>query len=699
MYKFKGRTYKSPKTILKVKSNLLNEVNDTIDEIKSYMKRNKKNMKNIEVYNNILTKIKNERKALKQDILMLENEKKKVLDQVVKAKQFKKQYRNEFKNYILRNDLISDSTRKSSESRRKERFGELDNTRIVEHMRTKHRREHLRGLGDAFKEIYFHDDVNDNEKMRRTLNQKIQKELIESNKKKKSLHVHMEIMYEMTTKEGEIVTRYYRNLLHSVPSMNVINTIINDFYEGYEESKDVSQNRSNLIFNKIKKITLRTTMLNRRVGGSHLPLSQSVANSKSCINVRNTDDRCLEYSLLAYKCYDKVSINGKTNPNVYHKYYNEIKIPENQQYPIDIIEDIPKYEDLNKLRIMVYVIRDGLFHIEYKSERKYEETVNLYLIEDEDTDKNHFAWVRNISRFRNHLSTDKKHKKYDCDNCYCKSFKKQEQLDEHQKLCLNNKRCKVELPKEGQNIMKFIHDNHEFKHPFDIQADFESTLLKVSKRDDEKDSIENKSTNVYQKHIPNSFGLKYNCIHEEYSEPIKVFNNSNPEKVCEEWIKELERLAKKSYDLTKQNRSNIIWKDEEKEIHKNNTQCEKCQKKYTKENYKVAHHDHINGSFISSMCNECNLKYQYKRFLPVYLHNLKGYDSHLFIRSLFYYGYKQDDGDNHEIISCIPNNEEKYISFSKKIKVDEYINKDNKIKPVMFEISVTACGYSTATTS
>ena len=223
---------------------------------------------------------------------------------------------------------------------------------------------------------------------------------------------------------------------------------------------------------------------------------------------------CLEYSLLAYKCYDKVSINGKTNPKVYYKYYNEIKIPENQQYPIDIVEDIPKYEDLNKLRIMVYVIRDDLFYIEYTSERKYEETVNLYLIEDEETDTNHFAWIRNISRYRNHLSTDKTHKKCDCDNCCCKSFKKQEQLDEHRKLSLNNKRYKVELPKEGQNKLKFIHEN------FDMQADFESTLLKVSKRDNEKESIDNKSTNAYQKHIPNSFGYKYNCIHDEYSEPI-----------------------------------------------------------------------------------------------------------------------------------------------------------------------------------
>jgi hypothetical protein len=67
----------------------------------------------------------------------------------------------------------------------------------------------------------------------------------------------------------------------------------------------------------------------------------------------------------------------------------------------------------------------------------------------------------------------------------------------------------------------------------------------------------------------------------------------------------------------------------------------------------------------------------------VYLHNLKGYDSHLFISSLFKYGYQCTKSNN---ISCIPNNEERYISFSKKISVGEYTNKKGELKNIMYEI-------------
>ena len=89
----------------------------------------------------------------------------------------------------------------------------------------------------------------------------------------------------------------------------------------------------------------------------------------------------------------------------------------------------------------------------------------------------------------------------------------------------------------------------------------------------------------------------------------------------------------------------------------------------------MAHHDHIAGNFISTLCYKCNIQFQYKKFLPVYIHNLNGYDAHLFITSLVKYGYQNETSEN---ISCIPNNEERYISFSKKYQlVNILIKKEN----------------------
>ena len=68
-------------------------------------------------------------------------------------------------------------------------------------------------------------------------------------------------------------------------------------------------------------------------------------------------------------------------------------------------------------------------------------------------------------------------------------------------------------------------------------------------------------------------------------------------------------------------------------------------------------------SAIASLQNQNSL---------LYFHNLSGYDSHVFIEP-WYLGKTQGK------IKCIPNNKEKYISFSKDIVVD-------KEKKVMHEL-------------
>ena len=53
-------------------------------------------------------------------------------------------------------------------------------------------------------------------------------------------------------------------------------------------------------------------------------------------------------------------------------------------------------------------------------------------------------------------------------------------------------------------------------------------------------------------------------------------------------------------------------------------------------------------------------------------HNLSGYDSHLFIKNL---------GASQGNIKCIPNNEEKYISFTKDLVIDSYTVKPKQKSP------------------
>jgi hypothetical protein len=48
--------------------------------------------------------------------------------------------------------------------------------------------------------------------------------------------------------------------------------------------------------------------------------------------------------------------------------------------------------------------------------------------------------------------------------------------------------------------------------------------------------------------------------------------------------------------------------NEQEKIHDTLKVCKDCNCKFSEENNKVHHHDHINGQYMSTICNYCNLK-------------------------------------------------------------------------------------------
>ena len=105
----------------------------------------------------------------------------------------------------------------------------------------------------------------------------------------------------------------------------------------------------------------------------------------------------------------------------------------------------------------------------------------------------------------------------------------------------------------------------------------------------------------------------------------------------------------------------------EKLVYDNSTLCHICNEEIG--NDRVRDHCHLSGKFRGAVHKVCNLKYKVLKFFPVVFHNLSGCDSHLFITTL---------GNSEGDISCIRNDEEHYISFTKQVIVDKFVNKEGK---------------------
>ena len=89
-------------------------------------------------------------------------------------------------------------------------------------------------------------------------------------------------------------------------------------------------------------------------------------------------------------------------------------------------------------------------------------------------------------------------------------------------------------------------------------------------------------------------------------------------------------------------------------------------------------HCHFTGKYHGAAHNKCNLSCRKPLIIPVVFHNLQGYDARLFIKQL-----AKVVGD----LTSIPTTEEKYITFSKHIHVDQYYSKKReKVLLKKFEI-------------
>ena len=102
----------------------------------------------------------------------------------------------------------------------------------------------------------------------------------------------------------------------------------------------------------------------------------------------------------------------------------------------------------------------------------------------------------------------------------------------------------------------------------------------------------------------------------------------------------------------------------------NFTLCHICNEELGED--RVRDHCHLSRKFRGAAHEICNFQdsnYKVPMFFPVVFHNLSGYDSHLFFKTL---------GNSEGDISCIPNNEENYISFTKQVIVDKFMKKEGK---------------------
>ena len=283
--------------------------------------------------------------------------------------------------------------------------------------------------------------------------------------------------------------------------------------------------------------------------------------------------------------------------------------------------------------------------------------VNLLMIVDGEN--RHYKAIKRISRLLKSLNATHKGAYH-----FCMTESESESArDKHYQYCSSNGHVKVKMPTEKEKWLKFHDGQYQFKVPFMLYADFESILKPVDERCRNKMNTmktERKGKASYTEkintHVPSGW-----CVHSTFPyidvpDRLKMYRGKNCVETFAEYIEEEVKWLHETFPRQPMAKLTDVRKREHEAAEK----CHICLKEFNDpRNRKVRDHCYYTGLYQGAAYNNCNLKYR----IPDNIHNLSGYNAHLFIKEL---GRRFNKND----IVVIAENKEKYISFNVKINVN-----------------------------
>ena len=322
-----------------------------------------------------------------------------------------------------------------------------------------------------------------------------------------------------------------------------------------------------------------------------------------------------------------------------------------------------KFEKNNDMPLLVFGHDDTETGINiiplYVPKVRRKRVVCLFFYKNEDGES-HYCAIKNMSGLISNQVSNHKGTVYVCDYCL-NYFGSQKVLDKHTESCSKHEAVNTIFPKPGENIMKFKNIQNCVECPIIICADTESILRNIDET--------RGNTKLHQRHVMSAFCSYPVSRVEGFSmEPVTYVMKDEHDEVDKIFMENLEETAKKVYEAFK-TPVPMIYDEDARKLHESLTVCYACGEELGGD--KVRDHCHYTGKYRGALHSKCNLKLKRTRTIPVLFHNFSGSDSHLFVKRL-----ADTDGE----VRCIPENEEKYITFNKNVLVDVKDGKDVYIR-------------------
>ena len=256
-------------------------------------------------------------------------------------------------------------------------------------------------------------------------------------------------------------------------------------------------------------------------GGSYTDSPKWLKNKKSTINPKNNDYECFQYAATLALNLDRINSHperiSKIKPFIEQYNWNDIDFPSTGR-------DWKKFKLNNEIALNILYVPHNTkkIHIAYKSRYNLTREKQVILLMISNGENWHYLVVKNLAGLLKEITSNHKEDFY-CLNCFC-AYSTKNKLEEHQKICENNKYCHVEMPTKDNNIIKYNHGEKSIKLPFIIYADLECLLEKMSTHQNNQNDS---STTEINKHTPSGYSLYTNCSFDKSKNKLDYYRGKN----------------------------------------------------------------------------------------------------------------------------------------------------------------------------
>ena len=426
---------------------------------------------------------------------------------------------------------------------------------------------------------------------------------------------------KMINGEEDVFKRWIKSdLIYNHTQQDTHNTLM-------QKLDDEQLEGSGFVFQEIEEVILEIYKIKDIQASSYIELPPKYKNSQSIINIKNNDQFCFLWCILAYLF---PVVNNKNTTSSYSKHFDKFNL-EGLEFPMKV-KDIPKFENLNTqsafgigLCMNVFELTGTVLTPIHVNKNYLQPQIDLLLYQ------NHYCLITKLHCLINKDS----HMKNVCRRCLT-AFSSQPVLIDHMERCIKQQPTKITFSWKDQ--LKFEDYHMKVPVPIGVYADFECIIQPQ------------KDLKVLFKQIPIAVG--YYVI-----SPFGNYYYSYFGTDCTKWfVNRMLTLEKIANNYFKTNLELEMSQEEEVQFQLAE-ECWLCENPL--EGEKVRDHDHLTGKYRGAAHNICNINCKQKSssFVPIILHNFSGYDCHLIFEELLTKAYNQNYNP-----TIIPKSLENYVS-------------------------------------